>query len=86
MVLRDDSGEFIAAHTCWIQGCLQVREAEVVGILEVLSWVNEMGLKKVCFEFDAKGVVKAVGKGQEDLSEFGSLVECCRSFLEPEMD
>ncbi|XVF61071.1 hypothetical protein PTKIN_Ptkin08bG0099600 [Pterospermum kingtungense] len=49
IVTPDDSGDFVAARTCCIDGCLQVREAKAFGILEALSWVHALNLEQLIF-------------------------------------
>ncbi|XVF49851.1 hypothetical protein PTKIN_Ptkin04bG0049500 [Pterospermum kingtungense] len=55
-----------------------------MGILKALSWVHGRDYRRVMFEFDAKGVVEAIGANKVDSSEFGVIVGECRRFLQME--
>ncbi|KAK6120755.1 hypothetical protein DH2020_045505 [Rehmannia glutinosa] len=71
MVVRDDMGVFVVARCITFQGCYQIKEAEAIGVREALSWITNLGLKKVSFETDAKivvdGLYSAVGGSEFDV-------------------
>lgn len=57
---------------------------EAMGLCEALSWIHELQLIHVKFEMDAQTVVLAINSPNKDESEFGSIVEDCRVFLQHE--
>ncbi|KAK6120766.1 hypothetical protein DH2020_045494 [Rehmannia glutinosa] len=85
MVVRDDMGVFVVARCITFQGCYQIKEAEAIGVREALSWITNLGLKKVSFETDAKivvdGLYSAVGG-----SEFDVILSECRQLSADEPD
>ncbi|KAL8522420.1 hypothetical protein ACS0TY_012532 [Phlomoides rotata] len=42
-VLCNDGGDFVAARSLTIAGCLSVDVGEAMGFLEALSWLKELG-------------------------------------------
>lgn len=80
-ILRDENGMFLRCRTCIIVGMVSVKEGEAMGLREALSWVQSLGLKKVCFEMDAKVVVDAIKSSGADVSEFGSIVQHCKDLI-----
>lgn len=58
-IIRDDRGCFIRARSKVIQGRLQPREVEAIGLREALSWTKEWRMTRCIFECDAKSVVDA---------------------------
>ncbi|XVE68372.1 hypothetical protein DITRI_Ditri09bG0063100 [Diplodiscus trichospermus] len=69
MILRDDSGNFIACNMVLIDGLLPPKEAESVGLLEAIKWVQSLQWKNVIFELDAKLVVDAIHSNTANRSE-----------------
>lgn len=53
-VIRDECGTFVRARCRRIEGLLNPREAEAVGLKETLSWVKNLNFKKCVFKTDAK--------------------------------
>ncbi|XP_073152635.1 uncharacterized protein [Henckelia pumila] len=85
-VVRKDDGSFFRARTCVVNGVADVKEGEAIGILEALLWVQSLGLKKVCFELDAKVVVEAINGSNIGVSEFSSIVRQCKNLIRSEQD
>ncbi|XVF68095.1 hypothetical protein PTKIN_Ptkin10aG0175700 [Pterospermum kingtungense] len=65
----------------WISGIVDSREAEVVSLCHALEWIVSMGYLAVFFETDAKLVVDALPKTEEDIFEFGIVIASCESIL-----
>ncbi|XVF86529.1 hypothetical protein PTKIN_Ptkin18bG0048400 [Pterospermum kingtungense] len=86
MVLRNVAREFMVACALVMEGCLPVREAEAIGVLEALSWIYSLGLDKVIIETDAKAVVDSFSVYEEDGSEFGSIISCYKTLLRSGVD
>ncbi|XVF69162.1 hypothetical protein PTKIN_Ptkin11bG0058900 [Pterospermum kingtungense] len=74
LVLRDDTGSFLACQMVLYASSLMTKEAEVLGPLTALSWACFMNYSKVVFEMDVKTVVDAIKYYKEDATEFGSLI------------
>lgn len=79
-VIRDDRGCFLRARSKVVQGRMQAREAEAIGLLEALLWTKEWRKSKCLFELDAKGLVDAIN-GEGGRSYFHTLVDDCRDIL-----
>ena len=60
-----------------INGLFTVREAEALGIREVLSWVKQKRWSHVVVEMDALQVYLALTNHQQDLSPFGLIISDC---------
>ncbi|XVF58462.1 hypothetical protein PTKIN_Ptkin07bG0068800 [Pterospermum kingtungense] len=81
MVVRDDKGCFVVAHSCVFLTACSVKEVEVLGLCEALNWMPFLVSFCVVFELDAKVVVDVVNGSISDLSKFGALVERCQLLL-----
>lgn len=57
MGIRNDRGEFVAARTACHLGIPPAHEAKVSGLLEAITWLNELGYQNVIIELDCKQVV-----------------------------
>ncbi|XVF75961.1 hypothetical protein PTKIN_Ptkin13bG0229200 [Pterospermum kingtungense] len=75
------NGEFIAGQSVSLVGLHEVKECEALALLEALRWVQGLVMEKVIFETDSRIVVDAVTSKKEDLTEFGSIIDQCRSIL-----
>ncbi|XP_073015730.1 uncharacterized protein [Primulina eburnea] len=84
MVARDNEGKCIGCRTMVKEGLYEVKEGEAMGLREALSWIREMKFNQVIFEMDAQIIVKAVNSTKVDESEFGAIIEDCRSILKQE--
>ncbi|XVF45560.1 hypothetical protein PTKIN_Ptkin02bG0215800 [Pterospermum kingtungense] len=47
MILRDEAGDFIVARMLCFPGVFQVLEGEAVGVPYALSWIYDLGFKRV---------------------------------------
>lgn len=74
-VIRDERGKFLRARSNVVQGGLQPREAEAIGLKEALSWTKNWRQNKCIFECDAKLLVDAMNGGGN--SFFHTIVEDC---------
>ena len=81
MILRGDTGSFVATRSNYFNGLGLVREVKITGLVEAIHWVLSMEFSQVLFELDAKGVVDAIANTDQDLSKFGSLLHHCRILL-----
>ncbi|XP_073120864.1 uncharacterized protein [Henckelia pumila] len=85
-VVRNDDDSFFRARTCAINGVAGVKEGKAIGILEALLWVQSLGLKKVCFELDAKVVMEAINGSNIGVFEFSFIVRKCKDLIRSEQD
>ncbi|CAN1188770.1 hypothetical protein LINPERHAP2_LOCUS39526 [Linum perenne] len=60
----------------------RVKEAEALTLRDVMIWMRDMGFGDVEFESDAQFVVDSVNREENDETEFGDIVQQCRSLLE----
>ncbi|CAN1191227.1 hypothetical protein LINPERHAP2_LOCUS40934 [Linum perenne] len=81
MVIRDHMGYLIRCRAAWSVGLPEPREGEALALLDAMCWIEEEGFQQVVFEIDSEIVAGAVNGGDEDLSEFGGIVERCKQFL-----
>jgi hypothetical protein len=81
MCIRDDSGTFVLAKTEWISPLCDVHVGEALGLLSALEWVHELQLGPIDFELDAKRVVDRFLSTNNDVTEFGSIINNCRTLF-----
>ena len=81
MVVRDHQGHFICGKTMKIAGSVSVLEAETVGILEALQWLEKIPGQVSVVESDSLMSVNAVNKQNQNRMELGNIVEQCRSIM-----
>ncbi|XVF71518.1 hypothetical protein PTKIN_Ptkin12aG0044200 [Pterospermum kingtungense] len=62
-------------------GLPAVKECEALTLQEAISWVRSLGYTRVIFEVDSKQVVDALSSLSSDLTEFGVIIECCKSMV-----
>ncbi|GAU48398.1 hypothetical protein TSUD_405430 [Trifolium subterraneum] len=79
--IRDDQGAFILAKTEWFSPKSEVHTGEALGLLAALNWVHELNLGPVEFELDSKRVVDSFHSSKRDFTEFGVIVEHCKSIF-----
>jgi ribonuclease HI len=79
--LRDDLGAFVLAKTDWISLLCEVHIGEALGLLSALEWVHELNLGPIDFELDAKKVVDNFLSTKHDGTEFGDIIQSCRSLF-----
>lgn len=83
MVLRDFQGSYISGKILRFAGAVQLIEAEMVGILEALSWLEEapVGDAEVRIESDSLLSFNAVSNKQVNFLELGTLVQHYRALV-----
>ncbi|KAK9149091.1 hypothetical protein Scep_007848 [Stephania cephalantha] len=64
-----------------VNGILNPKEAEALGLREALSWLKVEKGGRVLIEVDAMEIVTALRSKFIDLSYFGSLIEDCKILL-----
>ena len=83
-MVRDSQGLFLHAASRVVHGLFHVRELEAMGLREALSWIKQLGFKRVIFETDLLQVVQALQNRHADFSEFGALIKDCLFLLQGE--
>ncbi|CAN1845493.1 hypothetical protein LINPERHAP1_LOCUS37861 [Linum perenne] len=86
MLIRDHQGHMVRRRAVWSAGLPEPREGEALALLDAMVWIEEEGCQLVIFEVDSEIVVGAVIGSDEDLSEFGGIIERCRLFLRVRRD
>lgn len=81
MVTRDHQGSFLGAKTMRFAGHVSILEAELVGILEALKWVQELAYQEVIIESDSMLSVAAINKNVQNLLELGNLINQCHAII-----
>ena len=83
-MVRDSQGLFLHAASRVVNGLFHIRELETMGLREALSWIKQLGFKRVIFETDSLQVVQALQNRYADFSEFGALIKDCLFLLQGE--
>ena len=82
MVLRNNLGHFLAGRVKKFAGTVTVMEAEMVGITEALSWLQQISVpNQVIIESDSQLCVNAIYRDNSNLLEIGNLIQQCRSVI-----
>lgn len=82
MVVRNHLGQYITGRMMKFSGEVLVVEAEMIGILEALSWANDSIPGRVIVESDSLISVQAVQQDKENLLEVGDITQQCRDLLQ----
>jgi ribonuclease HI len=77
----DAHGKFVRAYTRRFEGKLEIAEAEALGVLEALQWLHNVDISNVHIEVDCLQVVQAINNKLRNNTEFGIIIELCRSLL-----
>jgi ribonuclease HI len=78
MCIRDEDGNFVKARTMWSSPMCVSDIGEALGLSHAIQCVHELQLPNVDFELDAKRVVDYFNNGNNDISEFGAIIDDCR--------
>jgi len=79
--IRDENGHFVPAKTEWFSPICEVHVGQVLGLLSALEWVHVLNLGPVDFEMDAKRVVDNFHSQTNDVTEFGNIIDNCKSLF-----
>jgi len=80
MCIRDENGTFVLTKQECFSPLCEVHIGEALGLLSALDWVHNLNLGPVDFELDAKRVVDGFNSLNCDVTEFGNIIEHCKSF------
>ncbi|XP_074377333.1 uncharacterized protein LOC141718856 [Apium graveolens] len=75
-VIRDANGRFLKAMCKQVEGSWSPREAEALGLKEVLSWTKQYGFTQCVFETDSK-LLADTCNGSSRRSYFHNIVREC---------
>lgn len=59
----------------------EVIVGEALGFLSALEWVHVLNLGPIDFELDTKRVVDSFLSTKHDATEFGNIIQACRSLF-----
>ncbi|KAM7252952.1 hypothetical protein ACFE04_025570 [Oxalis oulophora] len=80
-VIRRSGGQFLYAVSGTLPGVFQARIMEALAIREALSWIKNIFHNPGIIRTDCKEMALAINSDQENLSEFGAIVEECKFLL-----
>ncbi|KAM7525060.1 hypothetical protein LguiA_014962 [Lonicera macranthoides] len=80
-IIRDSSGNFVAAIQGSFAGRFSPLLAEAVGLREVLSWIKDRNEGPIVVESDSKFVVDALHHTKDDSSSLGIVLDDCKALL-----
>lgn len=86
MIIRDHIGTFQAGKVMRLAGNISVYEAEAVGILEALSWIDDRQDGHVVIESDSLLSVRALQKDIVQVNELGTVLNFCKDMLKNRSD
>ncbi|XP_057809101.1 uncharacterized protein LOC131023575 [Salvia miltiorrhiza] len=78
IVVRDNTGSFVAGKTMKMPGGRSVEEGELIGIKEALSWLKDLGHMKGIVESDSKRACEVISSGEKNILEIGAIASFCR--------
>ncbi|PNX57625.1 cytochrome p450 [Trifolium pratense] len=80
--IRDEKGRFLAATTRYINAKKNdTGRRRSMGLQQAMTWMGMFGYHKVIFHMDCKMVVDDAHNKKYNLSEYGSLIDDCRTIL-----
>jgi hypothetical protein len=79
---NDEKGTFVAALTTYCEAVMTIAEGEAWGLYQGIQWISSLGYHNVIFELDCKMVVDDVHNSKMNLSEYGSIIQNCRTLLD----
>jgi ribonuclease HI len=78
---RNDEGQFITAMSAYISAVMTPAEAEAWALQQGIMWMAMLGYRNVIFELDCKTVVDDINSSKDNHSEYGLLIDDCKSML-----
>ncbi|KEH25194.1 hypothetical protein MTR_6g016265 [Medicago truncatula] len=81
MCIRDENGHFVLARTDYFSPICEVHIREALGLLSAMDWAHLLQLGTVDFEMDAKRVVDSFHSRHNEVTEFGNIIDNCKSLF-----
>ncbi|KAL9451862.1 hypothetical protein AB3S75_013441 [Citrus x aurantiifolia] len=78
-IIRNSEGAFMAACCAFVVGCFGARDAEALGVREVLSWIKCRQLSCIVVEMDCFQVFKAFTENYSCPNGYGLILDDCRA-------
>ncbi|KAL8492918.1 hypothetical protein ACS0TY_024205 [Phlomoides rotata] len=79
LTLWDCYGSHVFSRTLVLPGLYASDEGEAIGLFEALTWIEELNVRNVRIEMDAKLVVDAFNAHcVNSFSVFGDIIEACK--------
>ncbi|KAH9666707.1 reverse transcriptase domain-containing protein [Citrus sinensis] len=78
-VIRSSEGQFLAAKCGSLVGNFEAREAEALGVREVLSWLKNTQFFPIIIETDCLQVFNALIDSKDYQNGFGLIISDCRA-------
>ncbi|CAN1135676.1 hypothetical protein LINPERHAP2_LOCUS8986 [Linum perenne] len=85
MLIRRSDGSVVGFRTSVRQGCPEASECEAMALYEALVWLQEMSITNIKIELDSQTVCTAINSAEEDLTEFGDIINRCRRLIDQGM-
>ncbi|KAH9708700.1 reverse transcriptase domain-containing protein [Citrus sinensis] len=82
VVIRNSEGVFIAARSDCFIGSFGAREAEAIGVREILSWLKGLPVFPVIVEMDSLQVFNALTTNSFSPNGFGLIIDDCRALAQ----
>ena len=81
MCIMDENGTFVLTKQECFSPICEVHIGEALELLSALDWVHNLNLGPVDFELDAKRVVDGFNSLNCGVTEFGNIIEHCKSLF-----
>ncbi|KAH9761073.1 putative reverse transcriptase/RNA-dependent DNA polymerase [Citrus sinensis] len=81
-VIQNSEGEFVTARSNWLISSFGAREAEAIGVREILSWLKGLPFLHVIIEMDSLQVFTALTMDSFSPNGFGLLIDDCRALAQ----
>jgi ribonuclease HI len=79
--LRDDRGHFVKAFAKRYEGKPTIAEAEALGVLESIKWMQNSYIEESYIETDSLQIVQSINNRPNNTTEFGTIIDSCCSLL-----
>ncbi|KAH9726542.1 reverse transcriptase domain-containing protein [Citrus sinensis] len=80
-VIRNSDGIFVTACCTCVLGSYGARDAEALGVREILSWIKQRQLSCVVVEMDCFQVFKALTENYSCPNGYGLILDDCRALV-----
>lgn len=80
--IRNSDGAFFAARSDCFMGSFGAREAETIGVREILSWLKGLPVFPVIVEMDSLQVFNVLTTASFSPNGFGLIVDDCRALAQ----